>query len=132
MGTLLRVSKKVTFQSLSEIKESYEKAFWEHGDNIFLALGDPTVDELSIARNVIVHRVGECDDAYGKRAGTGKCPHLPKRRLGERLHPDGHMVRDILPAAMAKGEALLRSVDAWLIGHKQKDRTEEGQGDSGG
>jgi hypothetical protein len=126
MGTLLRTSRVVTFQTLSDIIESYERTFWEHRSNIMSSLRDVAINELSIVRNAIVHGAGRCDEAYKRRTKGKSCPHLPKREVGKPLEVDGETVRDIVPAALDKGAALIRSVDAWLIGHPQKERKSKG------
>jgi hypothetical protein len=120
MGTLRKEEGKAAFTTLKEIKETYARAFWEHSDSIKKALGDPSVEAISQARNVIVHKAGICDKKYEDRVKGGRLSPLPPIQAGQPLGLDGAIVKGLLDSAFACAGRLIQAVDGWLDGHPEK------------
>lgn len=114
MGTILR--KNFMFSSLSEIRDAYKAAFHEQGMSICDAVDHDSFTAVNAIRNVIVHRAGVCDEDYKSKADrlSGLIPQL---EIGSQLELDGTMISTTLVPALKTSIQLIRSVDAWIIGH---------------
>lgn len=121
MGTMLRQHGNVIFTSLEEIRSAYVAAFWQHRDAIDSVLDDPVLDALSLARNLMVHKAGRCDEEYKRRAKN--IQSLPRLELKQPFPVTGTLVKQLVEPAVYIGVKLVVAVDDWLTAHP--DRTKE-------
>ena len=115
MGSIHIESGKVTFSSLSGIREAYAQAFSKDYDAIDEALNDETLDVVSQVRHVIVHKAGRVDDDYLAR--TASLSGAPGVTAGEQLLLDGETVGLLLGEILQCGSNLVDAVDRWLLAH---------------
>jgi hypothetical protein len=116
MGAVMTEIDAVTFTKLENIRSAYESVFADnHGDSIIAALNDNSLDALSQARNLIVHKAGRCDAEYKKRAAG--LSQLPPLEIGHPLPLDGLLVKSLLDPAFACCQRLIGSVGNWLTNH---------------
>jgi hypothetical protein len=106
--------KKGAFQKLKGIRDEYENSFREHNGRINVALGNKSLDALSVVRNVIVHKGGTIDTEY-QEGSRGLKAFLPKLRIAQRLTVNGRMVAKIIIPAQQSGLELIQAVQSWLI-----------------
>jgi hypothetical protein len=123
MGTLLRALNRVSFATLQDIRDAYQRSFTEDGASVNGTLSDPCLDALAVVRNLLVHKAGVCDVEYERRTRTGKLPHVPKLHVDQLLDLDGALVKELLSPAIAFGVRLCQAVDSWLYTHPEKART---------
>jgi hypothetical protein len=112
MGTMQRNMEKVGFTTLDKIRGAYADAFGIESPGICKVLDDPALDNLSIVRNVIVHKAGVCDKEY-KDKSDGKTL-IPQLGVGDPLPLDGQLVADLLSPTVACCVRLVQSADNWL------------------
>jgi hypothetical protein len=110
MGTLLR--ERVQFTSLRAIREAYSLAFSKHYDAIDKALANQSLDALSVARNVLVHRAGVADEAYRKHSNG--LLNIPRANPGEVIGLDGEIVVGLVDPMLESVSALIKAVDQWI------------------
>jgi hypothetical protein len=112
MGTLLRDAKKVYFDKLERIRESYELAFGAVAPQVCEILDSPALDDLTIVRNLFAHSAGFFDDEYKKRAKNR--PHLPQPIDGGRLPLNGELVANLINPTVDCTQRFIRAVDDWI------------------
>jgi hypothetical protein len=110
MGTILR--DKFAFTTLAGIREAYETAFYKKADDIDSAVLNDGFDELSVLRNVIVHKSGRADAEYISKAKS--IASLPQLQKGESLELDGKVVSDLIHKVTIATYDLTYRVDEWL------------------
>jgi hypothetical protein len=110
MGTILRT--KFEFAGLDGIREAYSCAFSEGSAQIDRALKETSLDALSAARNVIVHRDANADSEYVRK--TKFLSSIPKAEIGQHILFDGDVVVRLLKPAISAANQLLIAVDDWL------------------
>gem|GEM_PF-6390455 len=115
MGTILREMKAVSFTVLDEIRNAYKSTFTKHAQKIDASLANKSLDALSQARNLIVHKAGKCDAEYISRAKG--LPQLPHLALGEQLMTNGILARQLIEPVITCCQELIDSVGAWLRSH---------------
>lgn len=118
MGTLMRETRAVGFTSLKDIRSAYKSAFSCHATAIQAALDDRSFDALSLARNLIAHKGGRCDDEYKRRATS--FPVLPQLELGTYFAVDGELVVKLIEPTIDHAVDLIESVSQWLLNHPSK------------
>jgi hypothetical protein len=115
MGTLIRRAGHARFGALSGIRQAYERAFRKHGEDVFAALGDPSLDVVAAIRNNIVHRAAIIDADY-LAAVKGK-DLAPTGDVGQPLQLKGGMIAQLFLAAYPKTIGLISAVDEWLTSY---------------
>jgi hypothetical protein len=114
MGTMQRNMEKVGFTTLDKIRGAYADAFGNESLATCKILDDSALDNLSIVRNVIVHKAGICDKEYRDKAENR--PALPQLSTGDNLELDGRFVRQLVSPTVQCCVRLVQSVDDWLNG----------------
>jgi hypothetical protein len=111
MGTVLHDTKKVTFESLFDIKKQYMQAFRGATDAAF----EP-IDELVKAektRHLFAHRGGLFDQKFKDQMRN--YPEYADAVVGERLRLIGPVTGLHVRACAAAAFALLKAVDDWSV-----------------
>jgi hypothetical protein len=113
MGTVLHSTRKVTFESWSDIKRAYELAFKDQLAEAF----EPwrPIYRAEKTRHLFAHRGGMVDHKF--REEMKDFPEYGLLVVGERLRLTGPVVRDHVDACIKCGMALLKSVDTWAVSH---------------
>jgi hypothetical protein len=114
MGTLLR--ERFEFSRLEGIREAYCSAFDKDAVQIDRALSNTALDSLSAVRNVIVHKDGQADADYAKKAKFLK--DIPQAQPGQHVWLDGEIVVGLMKPAIIAANQLLIAVDEWLLKHQ--------------
>jgi hypothetical protein len=114
MGTVLRNTRKVTFESWGDIRKAYKHAFKGDVDEAFepwrpLYLAEKT-------RHLFAHRGGMIDRKFADEMKE----HFPSEQLevGRRLRLTGPIVRDHLNACVTTGSKLMMTVNSWMTEHE--------------
>jgi hypothetical protein len=116
MGAIMTEIDAVSFTRLENIRAAYKYVFADnYGDSIMAAIEDKSLDALSQARNLVVHKAGRCDAEYQRRAAG--LPQLPQLKIGEPLPLDGVLVQRLIEPAFANCHLLIKSVGNWLTSH---------------
>jgi hypothetical protein len=113
MGTILRDTKKVTFESLDDIRKIYKDSLKIDIDGVF----DP-VDDLIKAektRHLFAHRGGLIDQKF--KTQMSRYPEYTNVAIGERLRLTGPVTASHVGACCKSGIALLKEVDNWSTAH---------------
>ena len=109
MGTILR--RKYKWGVLEHARRAYGAAFSSHYDDIKAAVEDSSLDDLSAARNVLVHKAGIVDGEFKRKTKGGPLASL---NVEDRIELTGLIVRDLLKPAVERSNKLLKAVDFWL------------------
>jgi len=115
MGSLLR--NKFNFGLLESIRSAYLRAFSEHSENIEKAIFDPSLDQLAMLRNVLVHRGGIADEDFCKTVKRFKFPHFIGIPEQTAISLTGQIVLDVIDPAIKTSVQLAQTVDSWLTKH---------------
>jgi hypothetical protein len=110
--------KRKALTSLQGIRDVYEAAFLKNSDGIDRTIQSDVFEQLSVLRNLIVHRSGIADDEYIRR--SRETTGLPDLQRGEPLRLDGGMIADLLSGATNHARALIVVVDQWLDDHANR------------
>jgi hypothetical protein len=111
MGTLLHDTKKVSFESLFDIKKLYTDAFKGEIDDAFEPVNDLLKAEKT--RHLFAHRGGLIDQKF-KDQMKGH-PEYASALVGERLRLTGPVTGSHVSACTKSGIALLKAVDKWSL-----------------
>lgn len=123
-----RVFSKYYFQKRDKLRSSYGKAF-EDDPDINAALGCPRIDELSLLRNLIVHKRGvvdgkfkeDCEKAtlftYCTAQNTALLKEWALLPVGHEFLFDGLLIRTVLDGSQEAAYQLLSTVDKWIPLH---------------
>jgi hypothetical protein len=119
MGTLLRDGDKpsAVFTTLENIRDAYERAFFDHGTNIMAALRERSISDLCLLRNLIVHKGTICDDKYKRAVAGATGTVLPICEIGDTVPVDGELCGKLISSATDAMCRLIKSVDSWIAGH---------------
>jgi hypothetical protein len=117
MGSRLR--SHFHFSGLGGIRTAYQCAFHERCGAINQALNNSALDVLSAVRNLLVHKVGICDDKY--LALSNSINTLPKLEIGQQLKLDGGSAARFTGPAIACATDLLLAVDKWIMQSAKKN-----------
>jgi hypothetical protein len=112
MGTILHDTKRVSFESLNEIKNLYSQTFKGGVDGAFEPFDDLAKAEKT--RHLFAHRGGLIDQKF--KAQMAKYPEYANAVIGERLRLTGPVTGEHVNACAQCGVALLRQVDNWGLG----------------
>lgn len=116
MGTLLK--SKFNFTVLDETRKAYALAFASDREKIDAVLCDPSVDVLSLLRNLIVHKDGKVDERFKKESsGLAALTKISATPEGETVQFDGFMVAAFVPPVVHAACNLIKAVDEWLTAH---------------
>lgn len=115
MGTIHVEAGKVSFDSLSGIREAYAAAFSSDYTSIDDPLKYEILDVASQVRHVIVHRAGKIDEDYLRK--TQHLTTAPTGEVNQTLQLDGEVVAAQLSGLLSCGTELTAAVDSWLQGH---------------
>lgn len=116
LGTFLADSESVSFDSLKSLKESYSII---HSDDIKKKiLPDPSIEALSLVRNVIAHKAGIADDEYARRY---RAVGAPFRKLNRKLPLTGKVIHELIAPVLAKAIELIDATDKWIALKRGKD-----------
>lgn len=110
MGTFLRKSEKVSFQSLESITAAYKDAFKGKADSCFEPFNELRL--TSKVRHLLAHRGGTVDDQFMKVAS--KFPDFANCEIDRPIRLDGPKVAARLNPCIKSAERLLTFVDGWL------------------
>jgi hypothetical protein len=119
MGTLLRESDKVAFQSLGKIRDAYHLAFSRDNASVLFHINSRAFDFLSALRNLIVHKAGVVDNEFVCILRDLKYMRLPI--LNQSLALDIKSVLLLVKAIALKSKMLIRTVDEWIVNHPVSD-----------
>lgn len=113
MGTILRDTKKITFESLDDIMKTYKDSFKIDVDSIF----DPVEDLIKAekTRHLFAHRGGLVDQKF--KSQMSRYPEYAAALIGERLRLTGPVTASHVGACCKSGIALLKTVDSWSTAH---------------
>lgn len=113
MGTVLR--RRYKWGVLESIRRAYSDAFARDFRDLKSAIEHPSIDALSAARNVLVHKAGIVDTEFQKRHKGW--PEFSTAVVDEPLELTGPIVRDLLTASLGNATKLLEAIDKWLLSH---------------
>jgi hypothetical protein len=109
MGTILRDTKKVSFESLGDIRNAYRQAFKGEMDAAF----EPAEELIKAekTRHLFAHRGGLIDQRF--KSDMKDLPEYENMVVGERMRLIGPVARLHVTACANCGVALLKGVDDW-------------------
>lgn len=108
MGTILR--KRADFKKLAQARDAYKQAF--ASKDVHDAMADPSLDDLSQLRHVIVHSRGIVDEDFRNKCRSGHLKALP---LNRRLQLTGRIVSDTAGGAVSAMLKLVHEVDKLIV-----------------
>ncbi|OSI58146.1 hypothetical protein BSZ15_10560 [Bradyrhizobium canariense] len=108
-GTALHQTRKVTFESLKEIRAAYSQAFKSELDHAFEAV--PYIAAAEKFRHLFAHRGGLIDRKF--RDEMDRFEESKEMVIGERLRLTGDVTGTIVAACVECGVELLTGVDNW-------------------
>lgn len=111
MGTVLHDTKKVSFESLLEVRKAYSQAFDGVTDAVFEPLDGLIRAEKT--RHLFAHRGGLIDKKF--KEDMERFPEYNGAVVGERLRLTGPVTRDHINACVNAGVALAKTVDQWTL-----------------
>jgi hypothetical protein len=111
MGTVLHDTKKVTFESLFDVKKHYALAFKGAVDDVFDHIDDLRMAEKT--RHLFAHRGGLIDQKFKEQMKD--YPEYAGATVGERLRLIGPVAGHHVTACARSGVALLKAVDTWSL-----------------
>jgi hypothetical protein len=111
MGTIFRSERRFEFTRLSSAREAYMRAFSEKSSRVDAAINNPSIDALSLVRNVLLHRAGKADDEYVRQQSRFS---VPKAAKGETIRLDGQNTSDLIKPAISSSKSLMIAVDNWI------------------
>ena len=112
-GTALHQTRKVTFESLKEIKVAYSHAFKTDLDAVFDSETDLIKSEK--IRHLFAHRGGLIDRKFKDEVSNfDDCKNVV---IGERLRLTGPVTGQLINACVSTGTALLHAADEWSRNH---------------
>jgi hypothetical protein len=120
MGDFLNQKRKVSFQSLNDIKTNYQHAF---GDTV-LACFEPwsSIFVASKIRHLLAHRGGQVDRKFiDEMKDHPKYADLP---VNSDIHFTGSDIREHVMASLSCGVRLFKFVDDWSFEHEERKTTE--------
>ena len=109
MGSVLSLNRRVSFQSLNDIVDAYQKAFRSDLDSVFDDL--VATRETEKVRHLIAHRGGVVDRKFHEEMSDS--PFYKDVPIGSQLPFDGPMVSRHVDACIKTGVALFSTVDSW-------------------
>ena len=109
-GRVGRISKP--FQSMGDIKKSYELAFGPTVIELFNQVETGYIHVLHAFRNVLVHRRGKADDKFRKQISN--YPEFSAIKENDQIALNGEAVRKMRDSAMMLGRRLIELADAEL------------------
>jgi hypothetical protein len=109
MGTLLHDTKKVSFESLFDIKKLYTQTFKGEIDDAFEPVNDLLKAEKT--RHLFAHRGGLIDQKFKDQMKDH--PEYAGAVVGERLRLTGPVTGAHVSACTRSGVALIKAVDRW-------------------
>jgi hypothetical protein len=113
MGTLLRDDRnRYNFSNLDSIRDAYSAAFRDFA-NVQQPLADKSLNALSAARNLIVHKAGKADHEYVEK--TKDAPTAPRLANGETLLLDGTISSGLIAPVVEVSTRLIRAVDSRVV-----------------
>jgi hypothetical protein len=113
MGSYHRTHSNVAFDSLWAIRAAYSCAFNKRRTAVDDALSDPSLDVLSLVRNVLVHRSGVVDDKY--LLAVRNVRNAPRAALNAPLSFNGDRVAKLIKPVIATSLKLISAVDAEVM-----------------
>ncbi len=108
-GSHLRAKRKVTFQTLPNIRRLYEAAFGELLAMEFNNVAGGHIVALSAIRNVLTHRAGLTDSTFLEQ--VAHFPEFSRYKVSEPVLLDGECVKRLRQASLELGLALISFVD---------------------
>jgi hypothetical protein len=120
MGTVLRQSGSVKFDTLPKIREAYSRAFMPGPKAVDTALSNRHLDALCIVRNLLVHRSGTADYQYEQECKG--IPEAPQLNAGDSLNLDGKAVSGMIEPVIKACTSLLKGVDAFITAERHGQR----------
>jgi len=109
MGTILHDTKKVSFESLNDIRNQYFQTFKGELEGAFEPSDDLVKAEKT--RHLFAHRGGLIDQKF--KTQMSKYPEYADAVVGERLRLTGPVTGAHVNACAKCGVALLKQVDNW-------------------
>jgi hypothetical protein len=110
MGTILHETRRVTFESLSEIRKAYSHAFKGKLDESFEPLNE--LVKVEKTRHLFAHRGGLIDRKFKDEMADFE--EYAGLTIGERLRLTGPVTRDHITACIRTGTNLLKFADQWI------------------
>lgn len=114
MGTILHDTKKVTFESLNDIRTAYNQTFKAELNGAFEPIGDLIKAEKT--RHLFAHRGGFIDQKF--KSDTNEFPEYASIKIGDRLRLTGPVTSSHVVACVKCGIELLKQMDNWSAMHK--------------
>ena len=111
MGTILHSTKKVSFESLNDIRNLYRQAFKGAMDDAFEPIDDLVKAEKT--RHLFAHRGGLVDRKFKDQMKD--YPEYTSAVIGERLRLTGPVTGSYVAACAKCGVALLKAIDNWSV-----------------
>jgi hypothetical protein len=109
VGTLLHQSRRITFESLNEIRSAYSQAFKGELDSVFESHLNLVKAEKT--RHLFAHRGGLIDRKFQDEMRN--FDEYKKVVVGERLRLTGPVTGNLVGACVGCGVSLLLGVDNW-------------------
>jgi len=110
-GTLLRQSKRISFESLNDIRQAYSQAFKGEHDRVFEECPELIIAEKT--RHLFAHRGGLMDQKFIEQMKGN--PQYASAAAGERLRLTGPIAGSHVAACTGCGISLLKTVDDWSL-----------------
>jgi hypothetical protein len=111
MGTVLHTTKKVSFESLGDIRAAYNQAFKGELNDAF----DANLTKAEKTRHLFAHRGGLVDQKF--KSDMRDHSEYDKIVIGERLRLIGPVTGSHVTACAKSGVNLLKDVDKWSAMH---------------
>lgn len=113
MGTVLHDTKRVTFESLYDIREHYSHAFKNELNSTFEPFDD--LIKVEKTRHLFAHRGGIIDRKF--KDETKRFDEYKSATVGDRLRLTGPVVGEHVNSCVKCATALLTAVDDWSVAH---------------
>jgi hypothetical protein len=118
MGTILRATEKAKFQSIDDIKYTYEDLNEKRLTKLFDLDQHKDIFGLASVRNLYAHKVGVVDASFLDENVERVYERFAALKTGEPFPIDGEIVVTLTDSAIRLGNRLLVAVDELLIEHQ--------------
>ena len=98
IGSFLRETRRVSFQTLDNIKSAYAMAFGQDVVDLFPTIDGGFIEALCACRNIIAHKAGRADSEFLRK--VERFPEFSECKLHQPVFLDGELVSKMLNAAV--------------------------------
>ncbi len=112
IGSFLRETRRVSFQTLGDIKVAYSMAFGPEAIALFSKIDGGFIEALCACRNVLAHKAGRADSDFLSK--VERFPEFSKCKLHETVFLDGELVSKMRNSAVVLALAVVSHVDKIL------------------